>query len=179
MGKPRDNRHKDLFRPALDEIIDLDHALARLGSIINLSGARRRMLVEVGFGGEVRNALDRRQAYLIQEGLARSEGSQVTYRSDLLRVLRQRELRQSAAALSDEPGKAFAPARPGGRIEGIYRRPVKLASGKFALIEKSQEFALVPWRDVLERRRGQKVNGIGRSGGIFWSFQKKRGLGVE
>ena len=30
MSKPRDNRHKDLFRPALDEIIDLGHPLARL-----------------------------------------------------------------------------------------------------------------------------------------------------
>ena len=35
MGKPRDNRHKDLFRPALDEIIDLDHALARLAREID------------------------------------------------------------------------------------------------------------------------------------------------
>jgi transposase, IS5 family len=35
MSKPRDNRHKDLFRPALDEIIDLDHALARLAREID------------------------------------------------------------------------------------------------------------------------------------------------
>ena len=30
MSKPRDNRHKDLFRPSLDEIIDLGHPLVRL-----------------------------------------------------------------------------------------------------------------------------------------------------
>jgi len=35
MGKPRDTRHKDLFRPALEEIIDLDHALARLAREID------------------------------------------------------------------------------------------------------------------------------------------------
>lgn len=34
MSKPRDNRHKDLFRPALDEIIDLGHPLARLAEEI-------------------------------------------------------------------------------------------------------------------------------------------------
>ena len=28
MSKPRDERHKDLFRPSLDEIIDLNHPLA-------------------------------------------------------------------------------------------------------------------------------------------------------
>jgi len=35
MSKPRDNRHKDLFRPALDEIIDLGHPLARLAREID------------------------------------------------------------------------------------------------------------------------------------------------
>ena len=35
MGKPRDERQKDLFRPALDRIIDLNHALARLAGLID------------------------------------------------------------------------------------------------------------------------------------------------
>ncbi len=35
MGKPRDERQKDLFRPALDRIIDLDHALARFAGLID------------------------------------------------------------------------------------------------------------------------------------------------
>ena len=30
MNKPRDNRQKDLLRPALDQIIDLGHPLVRL-----------------------------------------------------------------------------------------------------------------------------------------------------
>ena len=35
MSKPRDNRHKDLFRPSLDEIIDLGHPLVRLAREID------------------------------------------------------------------------------------------------------------------------------------------------
>jgi len=35
MSKPRDERHKDLFRPPLDEIIDLSHPLARLAREID------------------------------------------------------------------------------------------------------------------------------------------------
>jgi IS5 family transposase len=35
MSKPRDHRHKDLFRPPLDEIIDLGHPLARLAREID------------------------------------------------------------------------------------------------------------------------------------------------
>ena len=35
MSKPRDERHRDLFRPSLDEIIDLGHPLARLAREID------------------------------------------------------------------------------------------------------------------------------------------------
>jgi transposase, IS5 family len=37
MGKPRDDRSKDLFRPALEEIIDMGHALVRLANEIDWS----------------------------------------------------------------------------------------------------------------------------------------------
>ena len=35
MAKPRDNRQKDLLRPALEDIIDLDHPLVRLAREID------------------------------------------------------------------------------------------------------------------------------------------------
>ncbi len=35
MSKPREDRHKDPFRPPLDEIIGLGHALARLAREID------------------------------------------------------------------------------------------------------------------------------------------------
>ena len=35
MSKPRDERHKDLFQPSLDEIIDLEHPLVRLADEID------------------------------------------------------------------------------------------------------------------------------------------------
>ena len=35
MSKPRDERHKDLFRPPLDQIIDLGHPLVRLAEEID------------------------------------------------------------------------------------------------------------------------------------------------
>ena len=35
MSKPRDGRHKDLFRPPLDQIIDLGHPLVRLAEEID------------------------------------------------------------------------------------------------------------------------------------------------
>ena len=35
MSRPRDDRQKDLLRPALDQIIDLGHPLARLAREID------------------------------------------------------------------------------------------------------------------------------------------------
>ncbi len=35
MSQPRDERHRDLFRPSLDAIIDLGHPLVRLAREID------------------------------------------------------------------------------------------------------------------------------------------------
>src|SRR5438874_328231 len=42
MAKPRDNRQKDLLRPALEEIIDLGHPLVRLACEIDWDFLDRR-----------------------------------------------------------------------------------------------------------------------------------------
>jgi len=47
-------------------------------------------------------------------------------------------------------------------------------SGRFALVEKSREFTLVPWRPVLDRHVGKSVSGIMRGDGISWSFGRGR-----
>src|SRR5499425_448548 len=52
MGKPRDERQKDLFRPPLEAIINLDHPLARLAEEIDWSflGSRFGSVCSVGPG---------------------------------------------------------------------------------------------------------------------------------
>ena len=55
----------------------------------------------------------------------------------------------------------------------------RLASGKFAVIEKSKEFTLVPWRPVLERQRGQMVGGVMRGATSPFEIGKKRGMGLS
>src|SRR5438128_1535409 len=83
--------------------------------------------------------------------------------ADLVAVLQRRELLRTAGQLAEELNLPFAEATPGARPEGIVRRPVDLVSGRFALIETSREFTLVPWRPVLERQIGKPVSGIMRS----------------
>ncbi|MEI9996768.1 MAG: relaxase/mobilization nuclease RlxS [Rhizomicrobium sp.] len=129
----------------------------------------------IGFGREVRDALQRRRQWLMAEDLARQDNGAFTVRADLLASLQRRELTRVAGQLSAELGLMYSETKPGDRIEGVYRRAVDLASGRFALIEKARDFTLVPWRPVLERRLGQTVSGISRGETISWTLGRQRG----
>jgi type IV secretory pathway VirD2 relaxase len=131
-------------------------------------------LRDAGFGREVHEALVRRQEWLIEQGLARREADRIIYRADLLTRLRQRELGRAVGQISKELGLRYAEATPNAEIKGIYRRKIELASGDFALIEKSREFSLVPWHPSLERRRGRTVEGIMRRDRVSWRIGRER-----
>ena len=130
------------------------------------------------FGADVAEALSRREEQLIAQDLAQRDGQTMRYQRNLLKLLRQREVADAGDRLAKETGLAFAPMRDGERFEGVYRNPVRLASGKFAVIEKSKEFTLVPWRPVLERQRGQMVGGVMRGATASFEIGKKRGMGI-
>lgn len=127
-----------------------------------------------GFGREARDALTRRRQWLIEQDLAREEQDRVIYRANMLSTLRRRELTRVAGQLSGELGLDYVETKSGERIEGIYRRSLDLASGRFAIIEKSREFTLVPWRPVLERSPGKQVSGFVRGETISWTLGRQR-----
>jgi Protein of unknown function (DUF3363) len=131
-----------------------------------------------GFGRDVYQALVRRQQWLIEQGLMQRDGKNVVFREDILTVLEQRELRQAGDRLAAELGKPFAEPIPGIRVDGVYRQAVDLASGRFALIERSREFTLVPWRPVLERHIGRTVSGIPHGDDLDWTIGRGRGLSL-
>ncbi len=129
---------------------------------------------DAGFGRDVRDALVQRSQWLIEQELARKEQDRVIYRGNMLALLRRRELARVGAQLSAELGLHYAEPYPGERIEGIYRRRLDLTSGRYALIEKSREFTLVPWRPALERSLGKAVSGIPRGDTISWTLGRQR-----
>ena len=79
------------------------------------------------------------------------------------------------AKLTEESGIQYKEARDGERLSGTYRRAVNLMSGKFAFIEKSHEFTVVPWGYLLERNRGKHVEGVIKGQSISWNLGRKRG----
>jgi len=131
-----------------------------------------------GFGAEVETALRRRGVWLGSQGFARETGKGIRYQQGLLKTLEACEVRKVAASITGESGKSFRQAQRGDKIQGIYAKPVELVSGRYALIEKSKEFTLVPWRAVLERARGQAVSGVMSGGGISWTIGRKKGIGI-
>ena len=123
-----------------------------------------------GFGRQVRQAQAVRCQWLIDEGLARSEGGTLTYRQSAIHLLRGRERARMATELSAAHGLRFADVQPGERVEGVMRRTVDTGSGRYAMIERAKEFSLVPWAPILERQLGKPVSGIMREQGISWSI---------
>jgi type IV secretory pathway VirD2 relaxase len=143
----------------------LDHDLAAID---------RLAIRDAGFGGEVRAALEARRHWLIKQELGDGEGAAFRLRNGALATLQRRELLRVAGELSGELGKSFVEAKPGGAVEGKIARRIDLTSGRFALIEKSREFTLVPWRPVLEKQIGKQASGIMRADGVNWRFGRGR-----
>ena len=139
-----------------------------------LVGEMRVTRSDAGFGRELGDALNRRDRWLAAQGLAADHPGQTRYAPDLIAQLSRRELLRVAGQLSEELGLGFTESGPGAPIAGVYRRHVDLVSGRFALIEKSREFTLVPWRPVLERHVGKSVSGVMRESGISWTIGRSR-----
>ncbi|NIA72045.1 relaxase/mobilization nuclease and DUF3363 domain-containing protein [Pelagibius litoralis] len=131
-----------------------------------------------GFGREASDALARRRQWLIAQGLAGETDAGFVTRRDMLATLARREVEETGKKLAQQQGLNFRMAESGDRISGTYRQSVQLVSGKYALVERSKEFTLVPWRPVIEKTLGRQVSGFVRGSGISWELGRKRGPGI-
>lgn len=139
-----------------------------------LTGAASSPTRDTGFGHELRAALDARREWLVDHDLATRDGAAARLREGAVAVLARRELTRIGGELAAELDKSFVEAVNGSRIEGQLTRRIDALSGSYALLEKSHEFTLVPWRSVLEKQMGQQASGIMRAAGISWQFGRGR-----
>lgn len=135
-------------------------------------------LSDLGFGSEVRDALQQRSDFLIDQGLAERRGQRVILVRNLLATLRGRELAAAAQTIAAETGLEHRPVADGERVSGVYRRSVMLASGRFAMLDDELGFRLVPWKPVIEQRLGQAMTAVVRGNSVSWEFGRQRGLTV-
>jgi Protein of unknown function (DUF3363) len=129
-----------------------------------------------GFGGEVRQALTDRRAFLVEAGFAERRGQRVVLMRDLLATLRSREVATAATAVHAETGLAYRSIKDGQWVSGVFRRSIQLTSGRFAMLDDGTGFSLVPWKPVLEYREGQQLTAVVRGTFVSWDVGRRRGM---
>ena len=133
----------------------------------------------LGFGSEVKDALQKRVDFLAEQGLVERRGQRVILARNLLNTLRSRELAQVAKDIAAETGLEHRPVADGRRVAGIYRRSVMLASGHYAMLDDGMGFSLVPWKPVIEQRLGQQIATTMRDGVASWDMGRGRGMSIR
>jgi len=129
-----------------------------------------------GFGEEVEIAKVKRQQFLVRRGYI-SKGEAVT--DGTLKALEATDLDGASKALSERLGKDYVAAPQQGRITGTYREAIQRPSGKYAVIENSKEFTLVPWRKTMDRNLGKAISGAINGQTISWTLTKGRGPNIS
>lgn len=155
----------------LEKMVDLEAATWIDRELVSTAPEPLRA---TGFGQDVRVAQTQRRQWLVAQGFADETGDGVVYRSGMIATLQRRELLRVAAQLSDELNLPFVEVSNGEHIEGVCLKSVRLVSSRLALIERSRDFTLVPWRPVLERQIGKSISGLARGGDINWSITRGR-----
>ena len=136
-------------------------------------------LSPAGFGAQVREAMDRRRDHHVDQGdAALQPDGRIAYRRNLIATLREREVARAGEELAAKKSLPFRMAADGETVTGAFTGTAQLSSGKFAIVEKSHEFTLVPWRPVIDRQLGREVMGIVQGGSVSWQLGRQRGLGI-
>ena len=128
-----------------------------------------------GFGQEVEALKTQRRKFLLSQKLI-NRSSGVT--QSTLDALEKIDLDGAGKRLSAQLGKPYRAASESGRISGVYREAIQRPSGKYAVIEKSKEFTLVPWRDTMDRNLGKLISGVMKGQTISWTLTKARGQSI-
>ena len=126
-----------------------------------------------GFGAEVKAAKEKRLAFLREQKFLKTS-ERLT--QNVLKQLEARDLKAAGAKLSKEIGKPYFITAEKGQLTGVFRKVVNRPSGKYAVIETSGEFTLVPWRKTMDRNVGRSMRGEIGGATISWSLSKGRGL---
>jgi len=129
-----------------------------------------------GFGGEVETAKLQRRKFLIEQGILSGQNNITTENLNALEAL---DLDAAGKSLSARLDKPYIRAPGSGELSGLYREAITRPSGKYAVIEKSKEFTLVPWRETMDRNLGKSISGIVRGQTISWTLTKTRGQSIS
>ncbi len=118
----------------------------------------RRELRAKGFGAEANRALRLRQQWLVREELMTAQNGQLVARRKLLETLERREVSRVAKQIQKELGLHYQATAGDDRLNGQVSKTIKLASGRFAIVQKGKAFSLVPWTRAVKLKRAAGIS---------------------
>lgn len=110
---------------------------------------------EKGFGAEANQALKLRQRWLVQEGLMIEQDGRLVAQRRMLAELTKRDVTKMGSELAAKLDMSQVSSSELGAATAKIIRSVRLASGRFAMMQKGKEFALIPWRKAMQMRKGK------------------------
>lgn len=110
---------------------------------------------EKGFGAEANRALRLRQRWLVHEGLMTEKGGRMVAQRRLLATLTKRDISVTGSQLAEKLRMRHVNSSELGAANIKTIQSARMASGRFAVMQKGKEFALVPWRQVRRERKGK------------------------
>ena len=129
-----------------------------------------------GFAEDVEAVKVQRRQFLMDEKLLGNDG---VVTDATLEKLEKMDLDALSKSLSSDLGKTYSPAPQSGHISGTYREAIQRPSGKYAVVEKSKEFSLVPWRETMDRNLGKSISGVIKGQSISWTLTQARGHSIS
>jgi len=94
----------------------------------------------------------------------------------LIATHQEREVAHVGDELAMKKALPFRATADGDTVTGEFTGTAQLSSGKFAIVEKSHEFTLVPWRPVIDPHRGREVSGLVQGASVSWRLGRQRGM---
>ncbi len=117
------------------------------------------------FGAEADRALRLRQQWLIKEGLMTEQSGQLVGQRQMLVELTKRDIAMSGSELANKLELHHVRPSELPASSAKITQSIRLASGRFVVLQKGKQFALVPWRQAVQLRKG-KGFGIESNRGI-------------
>ena len=118
-----------------------------------------------GFGAEANRALKMRQRWLRQEGLMTEQDGRLVVQRRMLAELAKRNIAKIGSDLANKLNLSHLSQSELGVSKANIVRSIPTASGRFAMMQKGKEFALVPWKQAMQLRKGKGL-GIETGKGI-------------
>nr|WP_070959395.1 DUF3363 domain-containing protein [Hyphomonas sp. Mor2] len=127
--------------------------------------------------GDLKSAKQKRLQHLRKLGIL--EPDQYVIPDAAVKRMNADEFKAAYDRVSGASERVGKELHAGATFEGIFEGTIDLGQGRFVLMGKSKEFVLVPWRNEMERYRGQSLTIKARHRGIDWSLPGARMRGIS